>query len=61
MDNTNIHCKPTEIKDITTSHQSEVDRILVIDNIDNSSEFSRRILKEVKFFNWTRLHRETES
>ena len=47
VDNTNIHCKPTEIKDITTSHQSEVDRILAIDNIDNSSEFSRRILKDV--------------
>jgi len=47
VDNTNIHCKPNEIKDITTSHQSEVDRILAIDNIDNSSEFSRRILKDV--------------
>ena len=52
MDNTNIDCKSTGFNDITISHQFEVDKILVVDNIENSSEFSSstRILKEVKLF-----------
>ena len=52
VDNTNIDCKSTGFNDITISHQFEVDKILVVDNIENSSEFSSstRILKEVKLF-----------
>jgi len=47
-----ISAEPLECKDFTFSHQSDVDKILITDNIDNCGQFSssRRILKEVKLF-----------
>lgn len=51
-----LECKDSSVcnerKDVIVSHQSDVDKILIIDNIYNSGQFSssRCILKEVKFF-----------
>lgn len=51
-----LECKEssdiTECKNFTVSHQSDIDKILIVDNIDNCGQFSssRRILKEVNLF-----------